>query len=139
MKLEAEPLMQGLQDNDEDLLIDREILDSHIKGIVTADSDAPDLLAHLFVKLKRALENGIQTTSQINQTLQVAIELTYLHTEAHAAALKLYTLYQQGELLIQDFPLTLINAALERSRASDEFNQETNKRHNEKPDPKEAK
>jgi hypothetical protein len=129
--------MEDLQNHDEDLLIDREILGSHIKRIVTADPDAPDLLAYLFVKFKRAIENGIQPVSQIKETLQVAIELTYLHTEAHAAALKLYLLYRQGELLIQDFPLALINAAINRSRGGDESKSRTNNQPNEKADSKE--
>jgi hypothetical protein len=130
-------MMEDLQDHNENLLIDRETLESHIKGIITADPEAPDLLAHLLVKLKRAVENGIRQASQINETLQVAIELAYLHTEAHSAALRLYTLYQQGELLVQDFPLALINAAIDRSRVGEEFESETNNQPNEKTDSKE--
>jgi hypothetical protein len=123
--------MEGLQNHEEDLLIDREILESYIRMIVNADPDAPDLLAHLFVKFKSGLENKLYPPSQICETLKVAIELTYLHTKAHAAALKLYTLYQQGELLIQDYPLSLINAAIERSTVRDELKGEISKPLNE--------
>ena len=130
-------MMEDLQDDDENLLIDREMLELHIRGIATAAPDAPDLLAHLLVKLKKAVENGIRQASQINETLQVAIELAYLYTEAHAAALKLYTLYQQGELLVRDFPLALINAAIDRSQAGEEFESATTDQLNEKGDSKE--
>jgi len=130
-------MMEDLQDDDKNLLIDREILESHIRGIATAAPDAPDLLVHLLVRLKRAVENGIRQASQINETLQVAIELAYLYTEAHAAALKLYTLYQQGELLVRDFPLALINAAIDRSQAGEEFESATTDQLNEKGDSKE--
>ena len=44
------------------------------------------------------------------------IELLYLHTTAHKAALKLYVLSLEGNLKPQDEPLNLINAALERGR-----------------------
>lgn len=128
---------EDLQDQNEKLLIDREILESHIKEIITADLDTPDLLAYLFVKFKQAIENGAQSASQINETLQVAIELTYLYTEAHAAALKLYILYQQGELLVRDYPLALINAAIDKSQANDEFEFETSNQPNEETDSKE--
>jgi hypothetical protein len=46
-------------------------------------------------------------------------------TVNRSAALMLYTLYLQGELLIKDYPLDLINAAIERSTVSDEFICET--------------
>jgi hypothetical protein len=129
--------MENLENNEENLLIDLEILESYIKLILTADPDAPDLLAHLLVKLKKAIEIELQPQNQISDTLNVAIELTYLHTKAHTAALKLYTLYQRGELMIQDYPLELINAAIERSRPGDEFNCEADKKANGETDSEE--
>ena len=44
------------------------------------------------------------------------IELIYLHTDAHKAALKLYVLSLEGQLKPQDEPLQLINAAIERGK-----------------------
>jgi hypothetical protein len=110
--------MENPDDDEEDLVIDREILESFIKRILTADPDAADLLAHLFVKFKKALGTDLQQASQLSETLRVAIELIYLQTEAHTAALELYNLYQRGELLIRDYPLDLIHGAIERSKAA---------------------
>jgi hypothetical protein len=44
------------------------------------------------------------------------IETIYLHTDAHKAAVKLYVLSLEGNLKVQDEPLNLINAALERGK-----------------------
>src|SRR5436305_11375798 len=113
-------VMRDLQNHEDDLLIEREILEYDIHAILTAVPDAPDLLAHLFIKLKRAIENELRPANQVSETLKVAIELTYFHTKAHAAALELYTLYQQGQALVGDFRLNLINAAIERCNMNDE-------------------
>jgi hypothetical protein len=118
--------MRDLQNHEDNLLIEREILEYDIHAILTADPDTPDLLAHLFIKLKRAIENELRPANQVSETLKVAIELTYLHTKAHAAALELYTLYQQGQALVGDFPLNLINAAIERCKMDHEFKCEAN-------------
>src|SRR4051812_5861728 len=80
-------VMRDLQNHEDNLLIEREILEYDIHAILTADPDAPNLLAHLFIKLKRAIENELRPASQISDTLKVTIELTYLHTKVHAAAL----------------------------------------------------
>ncbi|MDT4895245.1 MAG: hypothetical protein QOH25_322 [Acidobacteriota bacterium] len=53
---------------------------------------------------------------QASKTLLNGIELIYLHTSAHKAALKLYVLSLEGKLKPQDEPLNLINAAIERGR-----------------------
>jgi hypothetical protein len=110
--------MENPDDDEEDLVIDREILASFIKRILAADPDAADLLAQIFGKFKKALGTELQQASQLSETLRVAIELIYLQTEAHTAALELYNLYQRGELLIYDYPLDLIHGAIERSKAA---------------------
>jgi hypothetical protein len=123
---ESRATVEEAQDREENLLIDREILESFIERILNCDPDTPDLLAHLFVKFQRAIEDQQQPTNRITNTLKVAIELIYIRTDAHAAALKLYLLYQQGHLLVKDYPLDLINAAIERSSAGDKVKGETN-------------
>jgi hypothetical protein len=130
-------VMRDLQNHEDDLLIEREILEYDIPAILTAVPDAPDLLAHLFIKLKRAIENESQPTNQIRETLKIVIELTYLRTKAHAAALELYTLYQQGQALVGDFPLNLINAAIERCKMDHEFKHEANEPPDEESDSEE--
>ena len=50
--------------------------------------------------------------------LLTAIELAYLYTDAHAAALRLYRLSLAGHLKVKDEPVRLINAAIKRSARS---------------------
>ncbi len=54
---------------------------------------------------------------QASQTLLNGIELIYLHTNAHKAAIKLYVLSLEGKLKPEDEPLNLINAAIERAES----------------------
>ncbi len=54
---------------------------------------------------------------QASQTLLNGIELMYLHTKAHKAALKLYVLSLEGNLKPGDEPLNLINGAIERGKS----------------------
>ena len=60
---------------------------------------------------------GASTTHQSSARLAAAIELTFTHSRAHAAALRLYLLSQEGQLKVEDEPVRLINAAIERSTA----------------------
>ncbi len=80
------------------------------------DAAAIECLARLLFTLKRAIDSGSEGAMRASQTLQNGIELIYLHTTAHQAALKLYLLSLEGNLHPQDEPLNLINAALERQR-----------------------
>lgn len=54
---------------------------------------------------------------QASRALLDSIELLYLYTDAHEAAVKLYVLSLEGNLKPQDEPLSLINAALERRKS----------------------
>ena len=54
---------------------------------------------------------------QASRALLDSIELLYLYTNAHEAAVKLYVLSLEGNLKPQDEPLNLINAALERGKS----------------------
>jgi hypothetical protein len=53
--------------------------------------------------------------SETRKALVTAIKLIYLHSSAHASALNLYWLSLEGELKVEDEPVTLINAAIERN------------------------
>lgn len=71
----------------------------------------------MFVELRQAIDGGLQGINRTRNTLAVAVELAYLHSNSHVAALKLYTLSQEGELKVEDEPIRLISAAIGRSTA----------------------
>jgi hypothetical protein len=101
--------------DEENLLIDRETLASNIGYILDNDPDAPDILARLFVELRRAIDGGLQGINRVRNTLMAAVEMTYLHSRSHVAALTLYRLAQEGQLKVEDEPTRLINSAIERN------------------------
>jgi hypothetical protein len=101
--------------DEESLLFDREDLASDIEWILKGDSHSPEILARLFVSFRQAIDSGLQGINHTRKALVTAIELVYLHSRAHVSALKLYRLSLEGELKIQDEPVNLINAAIERS------------------------
>lgn len=96
---------------EENLLIDRETLAMSISFILRSD---PDALAQLFVELRHGIESGFDGIVRTRNTLMAAVELVYLHTQAHDVALKLYKLSQEGQLKVEDEPVRLIGAAIER-------------------------
>lgn len=51
------------------------------------------------------------------EALSAAVEISYLHSQAHAAAVKLYRLSVEGQLKVEDEPVRLIDAAIKRSTA----------------------
>lgn len=101
----------------QNLLFDSDELASDIEAIPGGGPHAPEILARLLLSFRRAIEGGLQGINLTSDTLLAAIELIYLHSDAHAAALKLYLLSQEGELKVEDEPLNLINAAVGRSTA----------------------
>jgi hypothetical protein len=103
--------------DEENLLLDRETFASKIETILGGDPCAPDALAGLFVELRQAIESGLAGINRTRETLAMGVELAYLHTRAHGAAVRLYHLSQEGQLLVQDEPLTLLDAAIERTAA----------------------
>lgn len=97
------------------LLIDRETLAINIGYILNNDPHAPDILAGLFVELGQAIDGGLEGITRVRNTLTTAIEIAYLHSSSHVAALKLYRLSQEGQLKVEDEPVRLISSAIERS------------------------
>lgn len=87
-----------------------------LEPALSQDAAAVESLARLLFRLKSAIDNGPEGAIQASRMLLEGIELLYLHTTAHKAALKLYVLSLEGNLKPQDEPLNLINAALERGR-----------------------
>src|SRR5919112_3482 len=78
------------------------------------DAAAIECLARLLFRIKRAIDSGPEGAMRASGALLDSIELLYLHTDTHKAAVKLYVLSLGGTLKPQDEPLNLINAALER-------------------------
>jgi hypothetical protein len=94
---------------------DREDLALTIDLILTGDEHAPLLLGQLFVTFRQAIDSGLHGINQTRQALADSIELIYPHSPAHQAAFNLYRLSLEGQLKVEDEPLELINAAIERT------------------------
>ena len=100
---------------DENLLFSREELAADIALILSGDACSPDALAQLFVILREAIVGGLEGINRTSETLAAAVELTFTHSRAHAAALRLYLLSQEGQLRVEDEPVRLLDAAVERN------------------------
>jgi hypothetical protein len=99
----------------ENLLIPREELACDIASILRGDEYSAEALAHLFIIFREAIAGGLEGINRTRETLAAAVELTFTHSRAHAAALRLYLLSQDGQLKVEDEPVRLITAAIERS------------------------
>jgi hypothetical protein len=99
---------------DENLLFSREELASDIASILKGDADSADALAQLFVVLREAVAGGLGGINRVSETLAAAVELAFMHSRAHAAALRLYVLSQEGRLRVEDEPVRLLSAAIAR-------------------------
>ena len=110
-------LADGDRCDEENLILPRDDLASDIEAILHGSSHAPEILARLFLGFRRGIESGLEGINRTSETLLAAVKLIYLHSGAHAAALRLYLLSQEGELKFEDEPLNLINAAIGRSTA----------------------
>jgi hypothetical protein len=103
--------------NEGRILFDREDLARTIDLILEGDEHAPLLLGHLFVTFRQAIDSGLHGINQTRQALADSIELIYPHSPAHQAALNLYRLSVEGQLKVEDEPVELINAAIQRTRS----------------------
>lgn len=99
---------------EENLLFTREELASDIASILKGDARSPEALAHLFIILREAIAGGLEGINRTSDTLAAAIEMTFMHSRVHAAALRLYLLSREGRLKAEDEPVRLISAAIER-------------------------
>jgi hypothetical protein len=99
------------------LLFAREELASDIASILKGDEHSPEALAHQLILLREAVAGGLEGINLAHGTLRAAVELTFTHSRAHAAALRLYLLAREGRLRVEDEPVRLIGAAVERGTA----------------------
>lgn len=101
----------------EHLLADEEDWATILEPALRQDAAVIEGLARLLFRIKRAIDNGPEGATQASRALLDGIELLYLYTNSHKAAVKLYVLSLEGNLKPQDEPLNLINAALERGKS----------------------
>lgn len=100
---------------EENLLFPREELAADIASILSGDAHSADALAQLFVILREVIAGGLEGINRTSETLAAATELTFTHSRAHVAALRLYMLSQEGQLRVEDDPVRLLDAAVERN------------------------
>jgi hypothetical protein len=100
----------------DDLLADHQTWLNILEPELCKDAAAVECLARLLFLIKKEVNSGPEGVIRASEILSNGIEVTYLYTSAHKAALELYKLSLDGELKPQDEPLNLINAAIERSR-----------------------
>src|ERR1051325_889530 len=98
-------------------LADEEDWAAILEPTLCQDAAAIECLARLLFRIKRAIDSGPEGAMQASRALLDSIEVLYLYTNAHKAAIKLYALSLEGNLKPQDEPLNLINAALERGES----------------------
>jgi hypothetical protein len=72
-------------------------------------------LARLLCTLKQAVESDPEGAKRTSFTLSDGIRIAYKYTEAHQLALRLFNLYLEGRLRVEDEPLQLFSAAIARA------------------------
>lgn len=110
---EAEDVRGG----DESLLFDREGLSASIESILGGGPEGADALARLLDTFRYAIDGGLRGVGAAREGLLAAVELAYLRTGAHAAAINLYRLSLEGRLRVEDEPGRLLGAAIKRRTA----------------------
>ncbi len=113
-------LADELPEDGERLIVDQEWLAGAVESILKGDPDAPETMARMFISFREAIRSGLRGMNQLDEALVATIEIIYLQSRAHAAALRLYVLEQEGQVRIEDEPLNVLGAAIARSRASAE-------------------
>lgn len=110
---EAEDVYGG----DESLLFDREDLSASIELVLSGGPEAADALARLLDTFRYAIDGGLRGVGAAREGLVAAVELAYLRTGAHGAAVRLYRLSLEGRLRVEDEPGRLLGAAIGRRTA----------------------
>lgn len=100
-----------------DLLADDETWINILEPQLCKDTAAVESLARLLFILRKEINNGPEGVIRASKILSNGIEVMYLYTGAHKAALNLFLLSLEGILNPQDEPLNLINAAIERGES----------------------
>lgn len=81
------------------------------------DSAAVESFARLLFTIKKEINSGSAGVIRASEILSNGINVLYLYTNAHKAALELYKLSLSGDLKPLEEPLNLINAAVEKGKS----------------------
>jgi hypothetical protein len=95
-------------------LAERETWLVFLETAVCRNSIMANTLARLLFTVKEAIEDSSDDLGRAIDMLRDGIEMTYLDTDEHRLALKLYMLYLTGHLKPQDELRALLNGAIER-------------------------
>jgi hypothetical protein len=106
---------RGELPDETDAYFDRENLEITIDLLLNADEHAAHFLGQLFTSFRQAIDSGLQGINETRRALAETIDLIYLHSPEHDAAINLYRLHLEGELKPDDEPLEVINAAIKRT------------------------
>jgi hypothetical protein len=101
----------------DDLLADDETWINILEPELCKDSAAVECLARLLFTIRKEINSGSAGVRRASKILSNGIDVVYLYTNAHKAAIELYVLSLEGNLPAQDEPLPLINAAIERGKS----------------------
>lgn len=102
--------------SNDDLLADDESWINILEPELCKDTAAVELLARLLFTIKKEINSGSAGVRRASKILSNGIDVIYLYTDAHKAALELYVLSLSGELKPQDEPLNLIKAVIGRNK-----------------------
>jgi hypothetical protein len=100
--------------NKDDSLANDETWIDILEPELCKDTAAVESLARLLFILRKEINSGTEGVRRASKILSKGIDVMYLYTDAHKAAIELYVLSLEGELRPQDEPLNLIKAAIER-------------------------
>jgi hypothetical protein len=103
-----------MANDNNNLLADRETWLMLLDNAFRTDSIGANTLARLLFTVKAAIENGPDDLGRVINTLLDGIKQSYLYTDEHKLALRLYMLSLTGQLKPQDEPRILLNGAIER-------------------------
>lgn len=110
-------LLRGLPTEcfDDYLLADDEDWLLFVEPALCENPGAAVSLARLLCTLKEAIDSGPEGAKRASFTLSDGIRIAYKYTEAHQLALRLFILYLEGRLRVEDEPLQLLGVAIARA------------------------
>jgi hypothetical protein len=101
----------------DELLADSETWINILEPELCKDAAGVECLVRLLFIIREEINSGAAGVRRASEILSNGIEVSYLYTKAHKAAIELYVLSLEGNLKAQDEPLQLINAAIERGKS----------------------
>jgi hypothetical protein len=99
-----------------ELIADHQTWINILEPELCKDAAAVECLARLLFTIKKEINGGREGVKRANKIISTGIEVIYLYTNSHKAALGLYILSLEGKLKLEDEPLNLINKVRERGK-----------------------